>query len=103
MQRQLDSKPYAALLAAIVLFSLFIGLGSVPLFDEDEGAYSEVTREMLHSGDFITPRLNGDTFFHKACCIFCPEHRERYYTFCSVHMIAQTFLQKCIGYTLECW
>ncbi len=70
MQRQLDSKPYVALLATIVLFSLFFGLGSVPLFDEDEGAYSEVTREMLHSGDFITPRLNGDTFFHKPPMIY---------------------------------
>ncbi|MDX2448785.1 MAG: glycosyltransferase family 39 protein [Desulfobacterales bacterium] len=70
MQRQLDSKPYAAFLAAVVLFSLFIGLGSVPLFDEDEGAYSEVTREMLQSGDFVTPRLNGDTFFHKPPMIY---------------------------------
>jgi 4-amino-4-deoxy-L-arabinose transferase-like glycosyltransferase len=70
MQKQLDSKPFVVLLAAIVFFSLFIGLGSVPLFDEDEGAYSEVTREMLQSGDFITPRLNGETFFHKPPMIY---------------------------------
>ncbi len=70
MQKQLDSKPMTALLTAIVLFSLFVGLGSVPLFDEDEGAYSEVTREMLQSGDFITPRLNGETFFHKPPMIY---------------------------------
>ncbi len=70
MQKTLDSKPYVIFLAAIVLFSLFAGLGSVPLFDEDEGAYSEVTREMLHSGDFITPRLNGETFFHKPPMIY---------------------------------
>ncbi|MCP3951147.1 MAG: glycosyltransferase family 39 protein [Desulfobacterales bacterium] len=67
---QLDTKPFMVLLAAIVLFSLFAGLGSVPLFDEDEGAYSEVTREMLHSGDFLTPRLNGETFFHKPPMIY---------------------------------
>jgi len=70
MQTQLDSKPFVVLLAAIVFFSLFVGLGSVPLFDEDEGAYSEVTREMLQSGDFITPRLNGETFFHKPPMIY---------------------------------
>ena len=70
MPKQPDSKPFLILLAAIVAFSLFAGLGSVPLFDEDEGAYSEVTREMLHSGDFITPRLNGATFFHKPPMIY---------------------------------
>jgi 4-amino-4-deoxy-L-arabinose transferase-like glycosyltransferase len=70
MPKQIDSKPVVLLLAAIVLFSLFAGLGSVPLFDEDEGAYSEVTREMLQSGDFVTPRLNGETFFHKPPMIY---------------------------------
>ncbi len=70
MQTQLDLKRFRVLLAVIVLFSLLVGLGSVPLFDEDEGAYSEVTREMLQSGDYITPRLNGDTFFHKPPMIY---------------------------------
>jgi 4-amino-4-deoxy-L-arabinose transferase-like glycosyltransferase len=70
MPKQLDSKPYIILLAAIALFSLLVGLGRVPLFDEDEGAYSEVTREMLVSGDYITPRLNGETFFHKPPMIY---------------------------------
>ena len=53
-----------------MVFSLFAGLGSVPLFDEDEGAYSEVTREMIASGDFVTPRLNGETFFHKPPMVY---------------------------------
>jgi 4-amino-4-deoxy-L-arabinose transferase-like glycosyltransferase len=53
------------LLAAVVMIALFYRLGEVPLFDEDEGAYAEVTLEMLRSGDFITPRLEGKPFFHK--------------------------------------
>lgn len=53
------------LLAVVVIAALFYGLGSVPLFDEDEGAYAEVTLEMLRSGDFVTPRLGGEPFFHK--------------------------------------
>jgi len=70
MPKPFESKPYTLFLAAVVVFSLFAGLGSVPLFDEDEGAYSEVTREMLVSGDFVTPRLNGETFFHKPPMIY---------------------------------
>ena len=51
----------------ICILSLFyaIGLGSYPLFTPDEGRYSEVAREMLVSGDYITPRLNGVGFFDK--------------------------------------
>ncbi len=53
------------LLAVFVSAALFVNLGTIPLFDEDEGAYAEVTREMLASGDLITPRLEGRPFFHK--------------------------------------
>jgi 4-amino-4-deoxy-L-arabinose transferase-like glycosyltransferase len=53
------------LLAVLVCTALFINLGNIPLFDEDEGAYAEVTQEMLRSGDLITPRLEGKPFFHK--------------------------------------
>jgi 4-amino-4-deoxy-L-arabinose transferase-like glycosyltransferase len=58
------------LLGAIVVASLFVNLDGVPLFDEDEGAYAEVTREMLESGDFLTPRLEGKPFFHKPPMIY---------------------------------
>ena len=58
------------LLTAIVLWALFYNLGSVPLFDEDEGAYAEVSLEMLKSGDWITPRLAGQPFFHKPPVIY---------------------------------
>ena len=43
----------------------FIWLGGYPLFTPDEGRYSEVAREMLASGDFITPRVNGVAFLDK--------------------------------------
>ncbi len=43
----------------------FSGLGSYPLLDPDEGRYAEIPREMLESGDFVTPRLNYVKYFEK--------------------------------------
>src|SRR5579864_7807694 len=40
-------------------------IGTHPLFTPDEGRYSEVAREMVVSGDYITPRLNGVAFLDK--------------------------------------
>jgi len=50
-----------------LLFSLFyfIWLGSYPLFTPDEGRYSEVAREMLTTGDYITPHVNSIVFLDK--------------------------------------
>jgi len=56
--------PLAALVLA-VLTALFFRLGAVPLFDVDEGAFSEATREMLASGDYVSTWLNGQPRFDK--------------------------------------
>jgi 4-amino-4-deoxy-L-arabinose transferase-like glycosyltransferase len=59
--------PYAPqlLAAAAVYLGLFFGLDDFPLFDVDEGAFSEATREMLERGDFVTTYLNGQLRFDK--------------------------------------
>ena len=49
-------------LAAVIYFA---GLSGYPLLDPDEGRYAEIPREMLESGDFITPRLNYVKYFEK--------------------------------------
>ncbi|MDR1510843.1 MAG: glycosyltransferase family 39 protein [Synergistaceae bacterium] len=52
-------------LSALVLCAYFFGMGSYGLIDPDEGRYSEIPREMLETGDYITPRLNYVKYFEK--------------------------------------
>jgi 4-amino-4-deoxy-L-arabinose transferase-like glycosyltransferase len=52
-------------LAAVFLLFVGTGLASMPLFEPDEGRYGEIPREMLESGDLVTPRLNGVLYFEK--------------------------------------
>ena len=53
--------PYALLL----LLMWFLPLGAWHLFDPDEGRYAEIPREMVATGDWVTPRLNAIKYFEK--------------------------------------
>jgi len=53
----------AALLVAVLLW--FLPLGSYRLLDPDEGRYAEIPREMVASGDWVTPKLNDLRYFEK--------------------------------------
>ncbi len=55
------------LVSLVIFIGIFYALwiGSHALFTPDEGRYSEVAREMVSSGDYITPRLNGVAFLDK--------------------------------------
>ena len=57
-------------IAAGLFFGFFFQLGSVPLFDLDEGAFTEATREMLASGNYLTTYLNGEPRFDKPILIY---------------------------------
>ena len=54
-----------ALLLLLLAAFFAIGLGSYPLQVPDEARYSEIPREMVATGDYVTPRLNGVKYFEK--------------------------------------
>jgi 4-amino-4-deoxy-L-arabinose transferase-like glycosyltransferase len=58
------------LLILVVALSFFWQLGAVPLYDLDEGAFTEATREMLETGNFITPRKDGEPRYDKPVLIY---------------------------------
>ena len=56
------------MIAVLVFFSLvvlFFNLGKRSLWEPDEGRYAEISREMVESGDWLTPRLNYIKHFDK--------------------------------------
>jgi len=57
----------SAILLLIVALAViwFVPLGWRHLLPSDEGRYAEMAREMLASGDWITPRYNGYKYFEK--------------------------------------
>ena len=61
--------PLAVLVAAI-FFSFFFGLGSAPLFNKDEGAFCEATREMMASGNYVMTYMNGEPRYDKPILIY---------------------------------
>ena len=50
---------------AIIALWLAAAAWMRPLMHPDEGRYATVAYEMLRSGDWLTPTLNGMPFFHK--------------------------------------
>ncbi len=56
-----------AALAFLAALALFVGIDNMqrPLANPDEGRYSEISREMAATGDWVTPRLNGIKYFEK--------------------------------------
>ena len=51
-------------------FLFFYQLGAVPLFDLDEAIYAETAREMVESGNWLTPQFNYSPDFDKPILLY---------------------------------
>jgi 4-amino-4-deoxy-L-arabinose transferase-like glycosyltransferase len=49
----------------VLALAWFATLQVRPMLDPDEGRYAEIPREMLASGDWVTPRFDGLKYFEK--------------------------------------
>lgn len=49
----------------LFVFLYIMPLGVRPIFVDDEARYGEIPREMIASGDWVVPRLNGLRYFEK--------------------------------------
>ncbi|MGQ0653112.1 MAG: ArnT family glycosyltransferase [Betaproteobacteria bacterium] len=56
--------------AAAVAASFFWMLGAAPLFDVDEGAFSQATLEMFQRGDYLSTYLNGAPRYDKPILVY---------------------------------
>ncbi len=52
-------------LIAICLILFFFSLGDRALWDIDEGMHAATSKDMVLSGDWLTPRYNGEKFYDK--------------------------------------
>ncbi|NDP43035.1 MAG: phospholipid carrier-dependent glycosyltransferase, partial [Aromatoleum sp.] len=61
----LPSRPALWLVFAAIALIWFVNLDMRRLAHPDEGRYAEIAREMVTTGDWVTPRLNGLKYFEK--------------------------------------
>ena len=53
------------IVVSVAIFTIFFGIGGVPLLDPDEPVYAETAREMIQFGDFLSPRIFGEYWYDK--------------------------------------
>lgn len=60
-----DRRVGLATLLLLCFITFFVGLGSQAITDADEAYYAEASREMVESGDWLTPRFNYENRWQK--------------------------------------
>ncbi len=61
---------YALPVIAVALLVSFLGLASFTLFDVDEAVFAQASKEMLQSGNYVTPTYDGAKRFDKPIMIY---------------------------------
>jgi 4-amino-4-deoxy-L-arabinose transferase len=59
------SRKFKLLIPGFFLLFYILPLGFRPIFIPDESRYAEIPREMIASGDWVVPRLDGIRYFEK--------------------------------------
>ncbi|HXG92165.1 MAG TPA: glycosyltransferase family 39 protein [Blastocatellia bacterium] len=70
--RHAASRQWYAVAALILIcgFAFFFGLGRLSLIGPDEPRFAEAGREMFATGDYVTPRVAGETAFDKPALLY---------------------------------
>jgi 4-amino-4-deoxy-L-arabinose transferase len=58
-------KRFLLSISCIYIIVYILPLGALPAFISDETRYGEISREMIATGDYIVPRINGLRYFEK--------------------------------------
>jgi len=66
----METKKLKIFLFLAIIINFYMVLGLIPIFNLDEGVFTEATREMLANKDFITTYLNGELRFAKPILIY---------------------------------
>ncbi len=56
---------YILALCALCAVLFFFRLGDRPLWDVDEGMHASTSKDMVLTGDWVTPQVNGENFYDK--------------------------------------
>ncbi len=70
--RRISGRSWLEPLLLGLVLALWFGyeLGDRALWAPDEGRYAEIPREMVETGDYLTPRLNGVKYFEKPPLVY---------------------------------
>ena len=64
MAKSVDAMKKSALILLLLFCAVYLlPLGIRPMTIPDESRYGEIPREMLASGDWVVPKLNGLKYF----------------------------------------
>jgi 4-amino-4-deoxy-L-arabinose transferase-like glycosyltransferase len=72
VSKKIEHPPLKDLVILTVLITIFFGfmIGDRPLSVPDEGRYVEIPREMVVTGNYLTPRLDGVKYFEKPALFY---------------------------------
>ncbi|WP_038361140.1 glycosyltransferase family 39 protein [Bosea sp. 117] len=65
-----DARRSRLVLALLFLACALPGFFTMPILDRDEARFAQATRQMVESGDYVTPRLGEETRFKKPIGIY---------------------------------